>query len=227
MCQPSYKSSFTFKGWFTKQNGKGTQVKEDSKVTITANQTLYAYWVYHKDDVTKWTVEDGEGCTDYCSCYPCPSGGGCFLAGTKIKTLIGYKDIDKIKIGEYVLTYNESTGNNEYHIVTNRLVHNPDEINDSLYTLSFDDKTTLQVTSPHRFYINRNGKNLWIAAEKLIIGDQVLYSNHKYHMITKISKSELKNTVYNLTVDTNHNYYVGNQQILVHNQKVDNTHFFS
>ncbi|MBR0472375.1 MAG: InlB B-repeat-containing protein, partial [Methanosphaera sp.] len=83
-------------------------------------------------------------------------GGGCFLAGTKIVTNGGYKDIDKIKIGDMVLTYNEGTKNKEYHKVTKLYAYNPDDINEELYTLTFDDKTTLQVSSTHRFYIVRN-----------------------------------------------------------------------
>lgn len=37
------RTGYTFKGWFTSESG-GKQITKDSKVTITANQTLYAQW---------------------------------------------------------------------------------------------------------------------------------------------------------------------------------------
>ena len=33
-----------FKGWYTEMNGKGTQITEDTIVTLTGPHTLYAYW---------------------------------------------------------------------------------------------------------------------------------------------------------------------------------------
>ena len=145
--------------------------------------------------------------------------GGCFLAGTKVITKDGYKDIDKIEVGDIVLSYNEITKKNEYNEVTKIFVHDPKDIDDKLYTLTFDDNSIVKATSPHRFYIRRNNKNMWIAAEELKINDEVLYVDGKYHKIIKIICSELKNTVYNFEVKNNHNYYVGKQGILVHNDK--------
>ena len=144
---------------------------------------------------------------------------GCFPAGTKVVTKDGYKDIDKIKVGDIVLSYNEETKKNEYNKVTEVFIHDPNDIDDELYTLSFDDNTSLKVTSPHRFYILRNNKYSWISAEDLKLNDKVLYTDGKYHKITKISKTELNEFVYNIEVENNHNYYVGKQGILVHNYK--------
>ncbi|MBQ6942953.1 MAG: InlB B-repeat-containing protein [Ruminococcus sp.] len=45
------RTGYTFKGWFTAESG-GTQITKDSKVTITANQTLYAQWTANKYTVT-------------------------------------------------------------------------------------------------------------------------------------------------------------------------------
>ena len=39
----STRTGYTFAGWWTAASG-GTEIKADSKVTITANQTLYAHW---------------------------------------------------------------------------------------------------------------------------------------------------------------------------------------
>ena len=45
------KTGYTFNGWFTTQTG-GSQIKTDTKVTITANQTIYAHWTANKYTVT-------------------------------------------------------------------------------------------------------------------------------------------------------------------------------
>lgn len=45
------RTGYVFKGWFTAESG-GTQITKDSKVTITANQTLYAQWTLNSYTVT-------------------------------------------------------------------------------------------------------------------------------------------------------------------------------
>jgi len=139
--------------------------------------------------------------------------GGCFLAGTQVLTNKGKKDIDKIQIGDIVLSYNEDTGINEYNKVLNVYVH--ENLTEDLYTLTFDN-STLKVTESHRFYIEGE----WIAAKDLKIGDKVMYADGTYHTIKAISYITESNTVYNFEVENNHNYYVGDKSILVHNIKV-------
>ena len=145
---------------------------------------------------------------------------GCFLKGTKIMTINGLIDINKVKIGDLVLTYNEGTGNNEYHKVNYLFTYSPDEINENLYTISFDDLTDLQVSSSHKFYIKRDDKYLWLSTKEIKVGDVVTYSNKEVHRIINLKHEKLSERVYNLSVDNTHNYYVGMQQILVHNMMV-------
>ena len=71
----------------------------------------------------------------------------------------------------------------------------------------------------HLFYIkNENGID-WVAAKNLKVGDMVMYADGTYHSITDIISELQVNTVYNLHVKDNHNYYVGENNILVHNLK--------
>ena len=170
-------------------------------------------------------------CTKMCTCTnscssggsgggsnkPKPSGGTCFPAGTKVVTSTGEKNINEIKIGDIVLTYNEGTGNNEYHKVINAKAFLPNEDNSLLYTLSFDDNTTLKVTESHRIYIKRNNSTLWLKTKDVKVGDIVMYDNKTTHRITNIEYQELTETVYNLSVEGTHNFYVGEKHILVHN----------
>ena len=139
-------------------------------------------------------------------------GGGCFLKGTNVITKDGYKNIDEVRIGDIVLSYNEVTGKNEYNKVLNTYIH--EDLEDELYTLVMNNKE-LKVTGSHRFYIDNN----WVEASNLKLGDKVMYSDGTYHEITKIDHETQNNTVYNIEVENNHNYYVG-EGILVHNRKI-------
>ena len=141
----------------------------------------------------------------------------CFLAGTKIMTINGYVNIEKIKVGDLVLTYNEGTGNNEYQRVTNVAFFVPEVNENELYKLRFDDDSTLKVTSSHRFYIRRDGNHLWLPAEEIKVGDSVMYADKTYHRVINTEAHRLTQLVYNITVENAHNFYVGDQEILVHN----------
>ncbi len=143
----------------------------------------------------------------------------CFLKGTSITTQEGYKNIEDIKVGDMVLSYNEEKGVNEFSRVNDTFIH--DNVLSDLYTLTIEG-VDLQVTAIHNFYIKRieDGKEIYdyIAAEDLKVGDQVRYSNGTYHTIEKIIDYYQRDTYYDIEVDNNHNYYVSEQKILVHNK---------
>jgi len=66
-------------------------------------------------------------------------GASCFVAGTKVKTEDGYKSIQNIKLGDYVLTHNK-----KYKKVTNTITkytHDLLEVNQNICTLD------------HKFYV--------------------------------------------------------------------------
>ncbi len=148
--------------------------------------------------------------------------GGCFLPNTPIKTIDGYKAINKINVGDKILTYNEETGVNEYNEVTKVHIHKKGEIDEELYTLTLNDETKFKVTSTHGLYIRRNGETKWLRTRDVKIGDYLRYSDGTYHKIVKLSHKELTSTVYNLTVDNTHTFYVGYKEVLVHNISQEN-----
>ena len=49
-------------------------------------------------------------------------GNGCFISGTLVTTDKGLKPIEEIKIGEYVLSRNEESGETSYKNVTDILI---------------------------------------------------------------------------------------------------------
>ena len=142
--------------------------------------------------------------------------GTCFLAGTPVITKNGFKSIDKMLVGDFVLTYNEGKNINEYKRVKN--VYIIKDVDEELYTVKTND-TVFSLTGHHRVYIFRGGKYQYIRAEDLNAGDVVKYSNGEYHEITNISHKHINDTVYNLEIEGNHNFFVSENGILVHNMR--------
>lgn len=141
----------------------------------------------------------------------------CFVPGTMIlvdENEFGKfsKPIEEIRVGDYVMSYNEITKEFSKQQVTELFVSEVDKT----IELSFGN-TTIESTLNHPYYsISRQG---WVEASDLFIGELVLDSNNKTQNITekKIKRYENLAKVYNFTVDVNHTYFVGENSILVHN----------
>jgi len=149
---------------------------------------------------------------------PSSGGGGggksCFVAGTLVSTIDNFKNIEDIKVGDIVLSYNEQTQQNEYSQVLQTMIHATIE---PIYTLYIRNEQ-LRVTGIHKFLIKRNDIIDWIKAEDLKLGDWVLFADGTWHLILDIDVNVEAQIVYNFEVSHNHNYYVGEYQILAHNK---------
>lgn len=141
----------------------------------------------------------------------------CFLAGTKVLTQKGYTDIDKINIGDLVLSYNEFTKENEYKRVTTTFKHS--NVEDVIYSMIIN-SNLVEASSQHRFYVKKGDSYEWIAAKELKVGDEVMDSKGNYYPITNITSKAIVENLYNIEVEDNHNYYVTTSEILVHNRKI-------
>ena len=91
-------------------------------------------------------------------------------------------------------------------------------MNETLYKLLVNG-SIIEVTSLHRFYVKTESGYDWIAAKDLNVGDVVMNKEGHYYTIDSITNIQIKETVYNLSVEDNHNYYVTEDNILVHNLK--------
>ena len=135
----------------------------------------------------------------------------CFLAGTKVLTEDGYKNIEDIIVGEKVYSINTDTNVKELSTVTN-VIHS---ITNEVYEITVGNEV-IKATPRHKFYIVDKGL---IEACDLQVGDRVNSAYDENLFITKIEYKfydELLKT-YNLTVDGNHNYLITEYEILVHN----------
>lgn len=135
----------------------------------------------------------------------------CFTGDTLISTEDDQKRIDEIKEGDYVWSENIETGEKELKKVltvyvkeTHTLVH-----------LKVNSEN-IDTAENHPFYVEGKG---WVAAGYLVIGDKLRSQNGEIKVVEDISIEKLNEAikVYNLEVEDNHNYYVSNNEVLVHN----------
>jgi len=143
----------------------------------------------------------------------------CFVKGTLISTLEGFKKIEDIEVGDSVWSYNESTSKSELKKVIALSTNIASDI------IRFNaDGIQIESTPEHPFYIN--GK--WIEAKNLKKGDELYLKDGSKCVIISIKKYQKEQVVYNFEVEDNHNYYVSEKQILVHNDcgflKTNNKH---
>lgn len=141
----------------------------------------------------------------------CTSGGTCFVAGTKILTNDGYKNIEEIRIGDYVYAMNLDTNTKELR----RVLKTYENIAYETYSITIGNHT-VEATGKHSFYVVDKG---WVRAFDLKVGDKLNSLNNKDSIITdiKINKFDKYIYVYNLEVDELHNYLITDDDYLVHN----------
>jgi hypothetical protein len=136
----------------------------------------------------------------------------CFPAGTKVATEAGEMPIEKVKVGDKVWAQNLTTGKRELRKVVGLFNKHTDE----LMTLTVAG-ATIDVTSKHPFYVPGRG---WVMSGELKIGDKLLQRDGTVVAITALSHRSADTTVYNFEVEGDHNYYIGEAQLLVHNCEV-------
>jgi hypothetical protein len=136
-----------------------------------------------------------------------------FVNGTLVHTGIGLVSIESLKIGDLVWTFNEELGVTELKEVTHLIIGEGDK---DLVGIKIEGASkSIVSTSEHPFF-------LWETKEWLDAG--LLNADYQLENILGLSEAidssvhfREKTKVYNLTVDGNHNYYVGENGILVHN----------
>lgn len=138
----------------------------------------------------------------------------CFVAGTKVLTLDGYKNIENIKIGELVYSYNFTNNKIELKPVTNTI-----NSKSNLIVEVTIENETIKMSNRHEVYVLDKG---WVRAYDLKKGDILINKQGEQLPIKSIREIYYENAIntYNLTILDNHNYYVSENNInmtLVHN----------
>ncbi|MEP3889928.1 MAG: RHS repeat-associated core domain-containing protein, partial [Hellea sp.] len=138
----------------------------------------------------------------------------CFVAGTLVETELGLRPIEKIKVGDLVLSKDEETGTTEYKPVLDLLpAHN--RVIWVLKTVSeLGHSHTFQTTDDHPWWIEGHG---WKRTDELSAKD-ILSTNTGL----KVSVLSIKNTktlqpTFNIEVADFNTYFVGENKVWVHN----------
>ena len=157
---------------------------------------------YKIEAYTLSNIKIGETSTDY---------NYCFVAGTKVKTENGFKNIEDIKVGEKVYSYNLDNNELELKTVINVIVSSTLDT----YKMTIGGKV-VEMSPRHELYIIDKG---WVRAFNVKVGDWMLSSDNEKIEITNIEYIKYDEPIktYNFTVDGNSNYFVTDIQVLVHN----------
>ncbi len=146
----------------------------------------------------------------------------CFVAGTRVETANGEKNIEDIEVGDMVRSYDETTGEFGYKRVVATIVTHPDAI----VKVRIADET-LECTEVHPFYVlygadPDSAKARWIEAGDLVSGMTLLGSDGSIRTVSGIEIVERDETTYNFEVEDWHTYCVGKYNVVVHNDCVKN-----
>ncbi len=145
-------------------------------------------------------------------------GAGCFVAGTKVFTSLGWKPIEKIKVGAIVIAY-DAHGNIEHGYVRETHKHTKTEQKHSIIKLTLANDIVLEVTANHGMWQD-NGETPFVEAKTLRVGDTLFDINGDPVEIVGRKTSSLNSQAddfcsYNLIVHPQHTYIV--EGIRVHN----------
>ena len=135
----------------------------------------------------------------------------CFVAGTMILTASGLVAIEKIKSGDKVISTDPETMETSPKTVLETYIR---EVNKLVHlTINGEEIIT---TFDHPFYVRERGFvnacELWVGAQLLDVNNNILVVGN-----TRLELAKNPVTVYNFQVEDFHTYYVGENNILVHN----------
>ena len=140
----------------------------------------------------------------------------CFPAGTPVKTENGSRPIERIRVGDRVWARNLSTGRQQLRRVTGLFSKRAD----SMLTLHAG-RLRIEVTPGHPFWVRQRG---WVQSQRLAVGDNLLTFDGRSVSIDAIETRSAATTVYNFEVAGDHNYFISDAQLLVHNCTVPRFH---
>ncbi len=142
----------------------------------------------------------------------CPE---CFAAGTPVRTDHGNVPIEQFHVDDRVLSRNRETGALEYERVSALIPGHPGKLVD----IRVEGETNpLRPSIVHPFWVKRgDAPGAWINAGHMQVGDLVQTIEGQWKRVVAITPEKDSQTVYNFTVDLNHDYFVGYQGLLVHN----------
>ncbi len=140
-----------------------------------------------------------------------PARSACsFLEGTKIMTPAGEYNIEDIRSGDIIMSYNEAKSEADEQFVQKTFVGRDDQY----IEITYADGQVLKATLEHPFYVGKQ----YVPAKNLKEGDTIYVLKEDNLEPVKVVKVETKQgdfAVYNMEVNSDHNYFANGA--LVHN----------
>lgn len=138
----------------------------------------------------------------------------CFSKGTLVHTENGTKTIETIDVNDQVWSFDNESDSLSLNNVL-RLYATPGQF---LFDLTFinEEKTIEKIRSTHEhpFFVVNKG---WTPANQLVPGNKVYLIDGQGVIFQERKPLSDPQTVYNLEIENDHSFFVGNQGLLVHN----------
>jgi RHS repeat-associated protein len=135
--------------------------------------------------------------------------GNSFTGDTLVETEAGPRRIDKIKVGERVLSRNMDTGENELRRVS--AVMTSTKLTE-IVVLTLETGSIIEATPEHLIFADGE----WIQAQALLPG-AVLAGADGSVRVSRVARTTREVAVFDLTVEENRNFFVAKDRVLVHN----------
>jgi RHS repeat-associated protein len=132
-----------------------------------------------------------------------------FTQDTVVATSAASVAIASIRVGDTIEAYDPKTGETGPHIVTAVMAHTDPAI-EHLAT----DTGTIDTTPNHPFFTTDRG---WVEAGSLRVGEKVRTETGGSATVTGFTIEAAPTTMWDLTVDGAHSFFVGQGAVLVHN----------
>lgn len=131
----------------------------------------------------------------------------------QIKINLKEKNIEDIKIGDIVKSYDIDTASIVYKSVTD--IFNP-KVKES-YLLKFNNGAEYTCSNTHKWWDEKSEK--WISTEKLTLNETFIDEHNKEVLLDFMIKVETESNFYDFTVKDTNCYFVGetNKTVLTHN----------
>ena len=147
--------------------------------------------------------------------YGAPAESLCFSGDTELQTYNGYTPIKDIKVGDLVYTYNEEKKKIELKEVLASFMTSPAA---KVVKVKTTNGQVFTCTYNHPFAVLNDDQIEYIPAGDLMIGTTLKTNNDQIVKVESVEFPDDIMPVYNITVEDNHNYFVGGADgVLVHN----------
>ena len=141
--------------------------------------------------------------------------GACFAEGTLIATCDGAEQpIETLREGDRVLSKNDDTGAIECRPLVQTFAHVADDAATLELRAEDGDTIVLHTTLGHPFWVDGFG---WKPVRELIEGHRVRTAESASLAVVTWVADPTSRAVFNFEVEANHNYFVSDAHLLVHN----------